>query len=161
MRVLVLNCGSSSLKFGVFDVEPAADKVRRVVGGTVQWIGGVGTLTISAHGETVSEGSRPDPDHPGAVRWMAESLERRKIELRGVEGVGHRVVHGGDRFREATRIDPDVLAGIEAVSELAPLHNRPSLSGIRAIQSLVGDRIPMVAVFDTAFHHTLPPHAST
>ncbi len=160
MQVLVLNCGSSSLKFGVFDVEPSAEKLVRLAAGIVQRIGGQAGLTFEARGKTVEERGRPVTDHRGAVEWMADVLPRHGLAPRDIGAVGHRVVHGGSRFREAIRIEAAVLAGIEAAGELAPLHNRPSLAGIEAARSWLG-AVPMVAVFDTAFHHTLPPQAST
>jgi acetate kinase len=78
-----------------------------------------------------------------------------------VEAVGHRIVHGGERFQQAVRIDADVLAELEKVSELAPLHNPAGLAGVHGALTLLGTQVPMVAVFDTAFHHTLPTYAST
>jgi acetate kinase len=157
-RVLVLNCGSSSLKFGVFDVR-ADGKPARVMGGLVQGVGGAAALKL------IPEQAGPPPtrrilDHREGIQWMTEVLTGHGLGLKEIGAVGHRVVHGGRQFRQATVIDREVLAAIQAATELAPLHNQPSLAGIQAARSLLGD-LPMVAVFDTAFHVTLPPHAST
>ena len=95
------------------------------------------------------------PDHSSAIRWLFEHL----TSLPHVEAVGHRVVHGGERFSQSVVIDEAVIAEIEALIELAPLHNPASLAGIRGAREVLGSTVPMVAVFDTAFHHDLPPPA--
>jgi acetate kinase len=106
-------------------------------------------------------------DHAQAIRWLFEHLEKSRGDggnatpLSQVEAVGHRVVHGGERFSQSVVIDEAVLAEIEALSELAPLHNPASLAGIHGAKTVLGSTVPMVAVFDTAFHHTLPPVART
>ncbi|MFI5367276.1 MAG: acetate/propionate family kinase [Candidatus Binatia bacterium] len=163
MRVLVLNCGSSSLKFQIVDVTggdgaPARD--GRVPRGTVERIGGQATCTfIDAQGRA-QRATRAIDTHEQAVREVFAQL------MHGggaapVDAVGHRVVHGGDRFSAAARIDPEVLAEIEALDELAPLHNAASVSAIKAARETCGANVPMVAVFDTVFHRTLPDCAAT
>ena len=92
-------------------------------------------------------------DHTQGVRVL---MNRLADDVRSIEAVGHRVVHGGDRFMESTVITDQVEAGIDALSELAPLHNPACLAGIRGAKSVMGPRVPMVAVFDTAFHRTMP-----
>jgi len=161
MRVLALNCGSSSLKFGLFEAEPAHDKLRRVLAGSVQRIGDHATLTLRTHERTVSEDGHTVADHRAAIQWMADALGRQRVELRVVDAVGHRVVHGGTRFRRSVRLDAELLAGIEQLSELAPLHNPACVAGILGAQQVLGPAVPMVAVFDTALFHDLPPVAST
>jgi acetate kinase len=135
-RILVLNAGSSSLKYEVVDL--AAPDQR--VGGIVERIGEQGSGV---------------PDHAAAARTVLDSLGDARPDA-----VGHRIVHGGTRFVEPTLIDDDVEAGIEALIDLAPLHNPPGLAGIRAARAVLPD-VPHVAVFDTAFHATLPDHAAT
>jgi acetate kinase len=131
--VLVLNAGSSSLKYQLLDGEG----VRRA-GGLIERIGEGGA----------------DPDHAAALVRVLAALPREV----NVQAVGHRVVHGGEAFREAKLITPEVIQAIQDLSSLAPLHNPPAVQGIRAaIKALPG--VPNVAVFDTAFHATLPPQA--
>ncbi len=132
MRVLVLNAGSSSLKYQVIRLEGGAEQVE--ARGAVERIGAPGGA----------------PDHWAAVR---EALER----AGAVDAVGHRVVHGGERYREAVRIDEEVERVIEECCALAPLHNPPNLACYRAARALLGG-VPHVAVFDTAFFQTLEPH---
>jgi acetate kinase len=133
-RVLVVNCGSSSVKYQVVD----AHSGERFERGLVDRIGG----------EKV-------PDHAGALAQVFGALD-----LSGITAIGHRVVHGGTRFTGPTLLDDDVIAGIEQLVPLAPLHNPVNLAGIRAARAAVPD-VPQVAVFDTAFHATLPERAAT
>ncbi|WP_027480952.1 acetate/propionate family kinase, partial [Deinococcus pimensis] len=132
MRVLVINCGSSSLKFQHVDTS---------------------TGEVLARGLVDRVGEAEVPDHRAA---LARALTGVRVE--DVDAVGHRTVHGGERFREATEVSDEMLAELEGLSRLAPLHNPPALQGIRAARELLPGR-PMVAVFDTAFHATLPRHA--
>jgi acetate kinase len=163
MKVLVLNCGSSSLKFQIIEPATAANpggQARRLARGLIDRIGDEATCTFlvgdsAAHRETAS------------IRNHAEAVRRALAWLGGydagapgtVDAVGHRVVHGGDRFAGAVLIDEDVMAAIEGLHELAPLHNPPALSAIRAARAVLGPSVPMVAVFDTAFHRTIPDYA--
>lgn len=166
MRVLVLNSGSSSLKFRLCEVAGAApDTVRTVLGGVIEPLGGPAVLRLSSGGTSPVRRERQVPDHTEAVRWLFESFQAGDAQGAGplgqIDAVGHRVVHGGERFRQAVRIDARVIEEIERLSELAPLHNPACLAGIRGAQALLGDGTPMVAVFDTAFHQTLPAYAAT
>ncbi len=139
-RVLVVNAGSSSLKYGLADLSSQVVQAQ----GTIERIGGAG-----------------GPDHGGAVRQMLERLTADGPDLlEAVAAVGHRIVHGGERFREPTLVDDDVLDAIDDLSVLAPLHNPAGAAGIRALRDALPD-VPQVAVFDTAFHATLPPRAFT
>ena len=176
MRILILNSGSSSLKFQLVefpsvssehetDTDPTA-----ILHGIITGIGKEATLKIGAPHCSSTTSTRQDIlNHGQAVAWIWEcfqglivkdgaSLERRGITI---DAVGVRVVHGGHRFTQSVLIDTSVLAQIEALSPLAPLHNPPCLEGIYQIRSLVGTHIPIVAVFDTSFHRTLPEHART
>ena len=160
MRVLVFNSGSSSLKFALLDAELEAAGTF-VARGIVDEIGGRASLRFEAEGSPALKRDEVITDHAQAVGRVLQWLHRVKgSDDRPVEAVGHRVVHGGERFVEPVRITPEVAAAIEKVSELAPLHNAPALAAVRAAQSHLGPDVPMVAVFDTAFHRTLAEPAS-
>ncbi|WBB74691.1 acetate kinase [Micromonospora sp. WMMD1128] len=133
-RILVLNSGSSSVKYRLYDGDQVLDK------GTVERIG---------------EPDGGPADHEAAVRQILD-----RLDLDGLAGVGHRVVHGGRRFSSPVRIDDAVVTAIEDLVPLAPLHNPVNLAGIRVTREALPDT-PQVAVFDTAFHHTLPEAAAT
>jgi acetate kinase len=154
-HVLVLNAGSSSLKFAL--LEPASGDRR--LRGQVDRIGGaeaVLTYVLGVDGASQRE-TLAENTHDAALAAVFALLAREASELR-VLAVGHRVVHGGERFRAPVRLDDGVVAAIEAVSHLAPLHNPHCLHGIRAARRARPD-LPHVAVFDTAFHQTMPEHA--
>ncbi len=136
MNVLALNCGSSSVKFRLLAVEPGAPPAAG--------------RALAERTDAVRDG-----DHASAVRRAIELARNRA----SIDAVGHRVVHGGARFTMPALIDDAVVDAIEALEALAPLHNRPSLAGIRACRDALGGEVPMVAVFDTAFHAALPERA--
>ncbi len=150
MRVLVLNTGSSSLKADLVEVESGA----RVATALVERIGRP-VCTVRLDG-----GPEEDLEAADHAAVLEATLPRLVGEDAEVAGVGHRVVHGGERFRDPVRIDDDVETAIEELVPLAPLHNPPGLAGIRAARRLLPG-IPQVAVFDTAFHATLPRRAYT
>jgi acetate kinase len=165
MNVLVLNCGSSSLRFQVIDTDLGAierDADRRLVQGRVERVGGHALITLQAAGRPKSIEDAPLRDHRAAVDWVLrwivspESGIEDVTSMSDIHAVGHRVVHGGEHFRESVRIDAAVLSGIEECVELAPLHNPANLKGIRAARAILGEGVPDVAVFDTAFHATMP-----
>jgi acetate kinase len=159
MDILAINCGSSSLKFELFAVNPPNPPHRRAWG-LVDRIGIGGSVTFHTDaGVKVSE-SVPVPDHEAATRASLQKLKGAGMLSDGLAGVVHRVVHGGERFSEPVRIDAAVMAELEELTELAPLHNGPAVAAIRTARSVLGPSVPMVAVFDTAFHCTLPPHAA-
>ena len=157
-RILVINCGSSSLKYSLFDTTNESRNAR----GLVERIGIEGTRLVhrSQRGEVKRD--LPQGGFPEAFQAMLESLTAKDTGVLGGVGevsvVAHRVVHGGERFTEATLINDDVVAGIEALNALAPLHNPVNVAGIREMRRLF-PAVPHVAVFDTAFHHTLPAYA--
>ena len=155
MKVLALNCGSSSVKFRLFALEAGAEP-RALGGGLVERIGGSSALAFQLDGRPPLRETARIADHEAAVRRVVEWIVAGVPEL---NAVGHRVVHGGERFVQPTLIDPAVASAIEELEELAPLHNGPSLAGIRACRAALGPRVPLVAVFDTAFHASLPEHA--
>ena len=174
MRILILNSGSSSLKFRLVEyssssVVPDTDPTT-IAQGIVTGIGKESTLTINAPQRSPSTSTRNDIlNHGQAVAWIRKSLqdfhESNEDPSGGqetaIDAVGVRVVHGGHRFTHSVLIDETVLGQIEELSPLAPLHNPPCLEGIYQIRSLLGPHIPIVAVFDTSFHRTLPKHART
>ncbi|HUK61953.1 MAG TPA: acetate kinase [Dongiaceae bacterium] len=166
MMVLVLNSGSSSIKYQLIEtslelIERDADRTR--ARGSVERIGGDGALhTYHASGRDPHSESGEILDHRQAIgevlRLLADA-ERGVIgSLREIGAVGHRVVHGGQRFAQSVVITADVERGIQECSRLAPLHNPHNLRGYQAARRLLPD-VPHVAVFDTAYHQTLPPHA--
>ena len=162
MNVLVLNCGSSTLKFQLIETQPAAGSMaaeRKLAGGLVDRIGSNAAYRFAAGDRGAAESTAPIHDHDQAVRAVMEWLDS-VAELRRPDAVGHRVVHGGDRFIEAALIDDGVIAALEALSELAPLHNPGALSGIHAARKTLGGSVPMIAVFDTSFHHAIPEAAA-
>ncbi|WP_127940685.1 acetate/propionate family kinase [Nonomuraea polychroma] len=156
-RILVLNTGSSSIKYELVDVR-TRDRPAR---GLVERIGeaGPGRLTHRAGDGPPYVRERPFPGHGEGLDAMMEAFAAAGPELAPV-AVGHRVVHGGTRFTEAVLIDDGVIAAIEELAPLAPLHNPVNLTGIRVARKAFPG-VPQVAVFDTAFHRTLPPEAYT
>jgi len=172
MRVLVINSGSSSIKFQIADVCEGESNQDLTLGpillrGSVKGIGATGTLTLGAGGTVRKTLTQPVSNHSMALQWIFEHLKQcedergNALSLSDVKAVGHRVVHGGDRFAQPVVIDDAVEAEIDALSELAPLHNPVCLEGIRGARSILGAHVPMVAVFDTAFHQTMPVKAKT
>ena len=159
MKVLVINCGSSSLKFQLIDSE--TEKV--LAKGLCERIAIDGSMiTYTPAGGEKEKREVPMKDHTDAIRLVLEALTNEKTgvvkDLSEIGAVGHRVAHGGERFAQSVIIDEDVIKAIEEVSDLAPLHNPANLIGIRACQKLMPG-VPMVVVFDTAFHQTMPEEA--
>jgi acetate kinase len=158
-HVLVLNIGSSSIKYELFDMAGG----ERLAAGLVERVGEAeGVLTHRPAGGEPYERREPYPDHEAGMKAVARAFAEtgRALEELSLRAVGHRVVHGGARFRDPVLIDDEVLRTIEELAVLAPLHNPGNLVGIRAALRLFPG-IPQVAVFDTAFHQTLPPAAYT
>ncbi|MGB3545321.1 acetate/propionate family kinase [Rubrivirga sp.] len=159
MTVLVLNAGSSSLKIDLLDAELGTT----LAAGQVERIGAVSSLASFRLGEGKSERvSLQAPDHATALSHLLDRMREadgpNQDVLPEIEAVGHRVVHGGEQFAESALIDGEVVDAIRDAFDLAPLHNPANLQGIRAAQKAFPD-VPHVAVFDTAFHQTLPPQA--
>jgi acetate kinase len=161
MKILVFNCGSSSVKFQVIDTagnSRATQHDRKLAWGIVDRLGGQASITLKlSDGASTSEENLDISNFKDAVRTI---IERLGALAQNVEAVGHRVVHGADLFTSATVIDDAVLAKIESLNELAPLHNPAALSGVHAARRILHS-LPMAAVFDTAFHHTIPETAAT
>jgi len=163
MNVLVLNCGSSSLKFQVVATDAAAmekGEDRVLARGLVERIGSEALLTFTAGDAAAVRWAEPLRDHRAAL----EAILRRLVDgsVKGiasaadVHAVGHRVVHGGEKLTQATLLDEAAIRWIEACIDLAPLHNPANLKGIEAARAALGAGVPQVGVFDTAFHATMP-----
>ena len=156
MNILTLNCGSSSVKYSVFQVEDKKFLCR----GIVERVGNDSLVKHKANDVTTSF-QQSCKDHQQAVALVLDVLtvgEQAVVEKESIHAVGHRVVHGGERFSHSERITPALIQAVEEVAHLAPLHNPMNLAGIRAVSALLGD-VPQVAVFDTAFHQSMPEHA--
>jgi acetate kinase len=158
MKILIINCGSSSLKYGYFDTQQEANNVE----GIVERIGLENTrMTFSSKKNKISR-ELGSIDHSGALGAMAEMLTDHDTgvinDLNELTVVGHRVVHGGDKYSNAVIINKEVIEDIDKNSNLAPLHNPLNLMGIKEAMKLM-PKVPQVAVFDTGFHQNMPPHA--
>src|SRR5262250_336996 len=167
MNVLVLNAGSSTLKFQVIatDLERIAqDKDDRICRGDVEGTGGEAIIRIKYRNQPRQTLTAPLRDVAAAleylIRYIASNPGVSEIKSAAdVNAVGHRVVHGGEMFKDSALIEDSVLKGLEDCIDLAPLHNPNNIKGIRAARELFGKDIPQVAVFDTSFHHSLPEQA--
>ena len=156
MKLLAVNAGSSSLKFKLLEMP----KETTVASGVVERIGLSDSIfSMKFSGETKKD-IQNIPNHSKAVELLLTRLVSYGIvaDLNEIEGIGHRVVHGGETFQDSVVIDESVIAEIERLSDLAPLHNPANLTGIRAFQEALPN-VPAIAVFDTAFHQTLDPVA--
>lgn len=159
MNILVINCGSSSLKFQLI----ASDSEEVIAKGLCERIGIDGSqMTYTPAGGEKMKTIAPMENHTAAIQLVLNALTNEKTgvvkDLKEIGAVGHRIVHGGEKFANATLINEEVLQAIEECNDLAPLHNPANLIGIRACMELMPDT-PMVAVFDTAFHQTMPEKA--
>jgi acetate kinase len=165
MKVVAINCGSSTLKFQLFELEEndrGQGQERRLARGVVDGIGTRGILTFTIKDVDLLREAVSFADHGEATLRVLGWLESSDLLKHDAPwALGHRVVHGGSRFTQAAIVDDQVLAAIESVAELAPLHNEPALQAIYAARAVLGPEVPMVAVFDTAFHSGLPERAST
>lgn len=158
MNVLVINCGSSSLKFQLIN----SDSEEVLAKGLCERIGIDGSLTYQPQGGEKVKTDKAMPTHTEAIQFVIDALTDAKTgvvkSLDEIGAVGHRVVHGGEKFASSVVITDEVMKAIEECNDLAPLHNPANLIGINACQKLMPGT-PMVAVFDTAFHQTMPEEA--
>ncbi len=159
MKILVINCGSSSIKYQLINSEEKETLCK----GTVERIGAVTSIVKQEFkGEREIKKSMAIDNHATALKTIMELLITADNDhlqnLDEIEAVGHRVVHGGETFKDSVLIDEFVEEAIEAAFDIAPLHNPPNLQGIRAAKQHLPN-VPHVAVFDTAFHHSIPQHA--
>lgn len=159
MKILVLNCGSSSIKYQLFDIETKEVLAK----GGIEKIGLEGSFIKF----TLPNGEKETifasiPEHTTGVRLIIDLLTSDKYGVVGsieeIDAVGHRMVHGGEKFSASTLLTPEVLETFEACNDLAPLHNPANLKGVNAVKE-VAPEIPQVGVFDTAFHQTMPDYA--
>ena len=168
MNVLVLNSGSSSLKFQIIATDP--DRIKeyrdeRLCRGEVERTGGEAIVTFQAGKNAKHKFTASLRDISAALEYLVRYIASDQSgvpEIRStadIHAVGHRVVHGGEQFAESVLIDDKVLQGIEDCIDLAPLHNPDNIKGIVAARELFGRDTPQVAVFDTAFHHSIPDQA--
>lgn len=152
-KIIAINAGSSSLKFQLLEM-PSEDLITK---GLVERIGlNDSVFTITVNGEKIKEVT-DIPDHEVAVKMLLDKLTSLGIikSLSEIDGIGHRVVHGGEAFNDSAMITDEVVKKIESLSEFAPLHNPANVTGIKAFHSVLPD-VPAIAVFDTAFHQTMP-----
>ena len=158
MKVLVINCGSSSLKYQLIDSET---EVALAVG-LCERIGIDGRLNHTPNGGEKVVIEQAMPDHEVAIRMVLDALTKENYgvikNLDEIDAIGHRLVHGGEKFTKSVIIDDEVIAGVEECSPLAPLHNPANLIGVRACQAIMPG-VPNIGVFDTAFHQTMEPVA--
>src|SRR6266568_3900641 len=159
MDILALNCGSSSVKYQLFDWSRkevvAKGMVERVIVGD-------SFIMHEVPGRETYRCESDCPDHQVAIDLIIKTLTDPEHgvlkDIRQISAVGHRVVHGGEKFTRSVMIDEKVLNAVKEVQHLAPLHNPPNISGIEAAQAVLPD-VPHVAIFDTAFHQTMPEYA--
>ena len=159
MIVLVINCGSSSIKYQLFDMP----EKKVLAKGIVERIGlEMGSLTHKV-ADTKHQFEKPIPDHHVGMDLILAALVDKDHgvikDIHEIKAVGHRVVHGGEKYNKSVIINEEVINGIKDVTDLAPLHNPANLIGIEAAEKALGEDTKMVAVFDTAYHQTIPQHA--
>jgi acetate kinase len=162
MNILVINCGSSSLKFQLIDMEEQSEQA--LAQGVVERIGGEALLTLRSGARRIRKTApvRKQRDALALVlEWLVSPEAGGPVipSLASIHAVGHRVVHGGEKFRASVRINAKVMTGLEDCIDLAPIHNPANINGIRAVQEILGAEIPQIAVFDTSFHLTMPEPA--
>jgi len=165
MNILVLNCGSSSLKFQIIEtdlelIEKHADKC--LVKGLVERIGSQSLISIKVEGQSTFKQAAPLRDHKQAINYVINWIISDESQIPGINSisdihaVGHRTVHGGETFHHSVRIDNEVIKCLEDNIDLAPLHNPANIKGIKAAKDVFGPGTPQVAIFDTSFHQTMP-----
>ena len=160
MKILVLNCGSSSIKYQLIEMDEKNHSV--LAKGLLERIGlEMGEFTHKWNGQKHYE-QLPIPNHTEGIKIVLQALTNKEYgvisDLKEIKAVGHRVAHGGEKFTHSVRIDDNVINMIKDLCDLAPLHNPGALQGIAAMQAVLPG-IPMAAVFDTSFHATMPPEA--
>ncbi|MCX8054304.1 MAG: acetate kinase [Ignavibacteria bacterium] len=168
MNILVLNCGSSSLKFQIIDTD--LEKIeknedRELARGLLERIGSEALISLKVEGKSTIKTTAAIRDHKAAIQYIIKWVTNPDTGIPGINSledihaIGHRTVHGGEEFKSSVRIDNDVIAKMEDNIELAPLHNPANLKGIYAAREVFGPSVPQVAIFDTAFHSTMPETA--
>ena len=158
MKILVLNCGSSSIKYALYNM----DDQSVITSGGIEKIGLPDSfITVKLNGEK-HKMEHPIKEHTAGVQYIFEVLTTGEYavlkSLEELDAVGHRMVHGGEKFNKSVRLTPEVMEAFAACNDLAPLHNPANIKGVNAVKALLPD-IPQVGVFDTAFHQTMPDYA--
>ena len=158
MKILVLNCGSSSIKYALYNM----DDQSVITSGGIEKIGLPDSfITVKLNGEK-HKWEHPIKEHTAGVQYIFEVLTSGEYKVLGslseLDAVGHRMVHGGEKFNKSVRLTPEVMEAFAACNDLAPLHNPANIKGVNAVKALLPD-IPQVGVFDTAFHQTMPDYA--
>ena len=158
MKILVLNCGSSSIKYALYNM----DDQSVITSGGIEKIGLPDSfITVKLNGEK-HKMEHPIKEHTAGVQYIFEVLTSGEYAVLGslneLDAVGHRMVHGGEKFNKSVRLTPEVMEAFAACNDLAPLHNPANIKGVNAVKALLPD-IPQVGVFDTAFHQTMPDYA--
>ncbi len=158
MKILVLNCGSSSIKYALYNM----DDQSVITSGGIEKIGLPDSfINVKLNGQK-HKMERPIAEHTAGVQWIFEVLTSGEYAVLGslkeLDAVGHRMVHGGEKFNKSVLLTPEVMAAFEACNDLAPLHNPANIKGVNAVSALLPE-IPQVGVFDTAFHQTMPDYA--
>ena len=158
MKILVLNCGSSSIKYALYNM----DDKSVITSGGIEKIGLPDSfINVKLDGKK-HKMERPIEEHTAGVQWIFEVLTQGEYAVLGsldeLDAVGHRMVHGGEKFNKSVRLTPEVMEAFEACNDLAPLHNPANIKGVNAVSALLPN-IPQVGVFDTAFHQTMPDYA--
>ena len=158
MKILVLNCGSSSIKYALYNM----DDQSVITSGGIEKIGLPDSfITVKLNGEK-HKWEHPIGEHTAGVQYIFEVLTTGEFSVLGslseLDAVGHRMVHGGEKFNKSVRLTPEVMEAFAACNDLAPLHNPANIKGVNAVKALLPD-IPQVGVFDTAFHQTMPDYA--
>ncbi|MBI5324074.1 MAG: acetate kinase [Ignavibacteriae bacterium] len=165
MNIFVLNCGSSSLKFQIIETDLDLikdDKDRTLAKGLIERVGSQAIITFQVEGQPPLKQASPLRDHKAALNYVIKWITDPETDIPGIRtledihAIGHRVVHGAERFKKSVKIDKEVIEGIEDCIDLAPLHNPANLKGIYASREQFGTITPQVAVFDTSFHSTMP-----
>ena len=157
-KILVLNCGSSSIKYALYDMSDQSV----ITSGGIEKIGLPDSfITVKLNGEK-HKMEKPIAEHTAGVQWIFEVLTQGEYavlkSLDELDAVGHRMVHGGEKFNKSVLLTPDVMEAFAACNDLAPLHNPANIKGVNAVSALLPN-IPQVGVFDTAFHQTMPDYA--
>ena len=165
MNILVINSGSSSLRFQVISTDAEAianDGDRSLAKGLIERLGGMALITLESGKGPPRKEAAPLRDHRAALehalRWLVSPKEGADglKSLSDIHAVGHRVVHGGELFKQCVLVNDEVVRGVEGLLDLAPLHNPANLKGIAAAREILGTGIPQAAVFDTSFHSSMP-----
>ncbi len=158
MNILVINCGSSSLKYQIIET----DKEELICKGLIELSGDTSTFAYTKTGCDKIKKTVPLADHTAGVELIIKTITDPEIgcikDLSEIGAVGHRMVHGGEDFASSVLVNDEVLAACRANADLAPIHNPANIAGIEACKKVMPD-VPMAVVFDTAFHQTMPPEA--